>query len=191
MSRTRCAVVAAALFVASPSTSDAAAAPDSAAAARTFTVRAGASIVREIGPFRPRRDPTIGAAVRAFGEPSSRRLLSNETCVVKWRRLGLRINFVNLGGAPPGLTTCSDGLGRAQSVVIKGRRFRTWKGLRVGMSREQVLRRHPAAEPRGNKWWLRTAVSPFGDGSEYPVLAAVGRAGRIVAFEGWIGAAGE
>jgi hypothetical protein len=36
-----------------------------------------------------------------------------------------------------------------------------------------------------------TAVSPFGDQSEYPVVNAIVSGGRVTALAGWIGAAGE
>jgi hypothetical protein len=36
-----------------------------------------------------------------------------------------------------------------------------------------------------------TAISPFGDESEYPVVRALIAGGRVRALAGWIGAAGE
>jgi hypothetical protein len=166
--------------------------PVAGAASRSFTVRIGDYLVKEIGPFHPRRDATLRAAIDAFGRPSSRHLRRYGSCVVKWRRLRLRIEFANFGGRGPGQTTCTPGVGLAQSLVIKGRRFRTWRGLRVGDSENALVRRHPAAEWRRGAWWLRTAASPFGDGSDYPVLrATVGPRAHVTSFTGWIGAAGE
>jgi len=147
--------------------------------------------VSRIGAFRPRRDPTVGAAIRVFGTPSTRDLTRSNGCRVQWRALRLRVLFYNFGGAPVGQTTCASGVGRAQSLTIRGRRFRTWKGLRVGMASDRIPELHPAAEFRQGSWWLRTATSPFGDGSEYGVLRAIVGDGRVRAFAGWIGAAGE
>jgi hypothetical protein len=161
------------------------------AAATSYTIRTSGGSVARIGAFRIRRDPTIGAAARVFGQPSSRKLASGNSCLVDWRRLRLRIDFVNLGGYLPGQTTCTSSVGRAQSFTVRGRRFRTWEGLRVGHRSESILDRHPSAEFRHRTWWLRTAVSPFGDQSEYPVVDALVSGGRVRILRGWIGAAGE
>jgi hypothetical protein len=68
---------------------------------------------------------------------------------------------------------------------------RTWNGLRPGDRSSAVLERHPSAEFRNNSWWLRTAVSPFGDNEEYAVVRALIGGGRVRALSGWIGGAGE
>jgi hypothetical protein len=47
------------------------------------------------------------------------------------------------------------------------------------------------AERRRHGWWLRSAVSPFGDGSRYAVVRAAVSDRRVSAFSGWIGAAGD
>ncbi|HWT22981.1 MAG TPA: hypothetical protein VN213_05690 [Solirubrobacteraceae bacterium] len=160
--------------------------------AKTYTIRAGAQIVRQIGSFDTRRDPTIAAATRTFGAPSSRSLRAAYWCRVTWRRLELTIDFMNFGGHGPGETTCTDTVGKAQSFVVKSRRFRTWKGLRVGVGADRIQELHPPAEFRQGRWWLRTAVSPFGDQSEYAVISAdVGGRRRVKELDGWIGAAGE
>jgi len=59
------------------------------------------------------------------------------------------------------------------------------------MTSSRVADLHPSAELRRGTWWLRTAVSPFGDESEYPVVQALVSRGRVQALSGWIGAAGE
>jgi hypothetical protein len=161
------------------------------AAATGYTIRTSQGYVARIGAFRPSREPTIAAAERVFGPTSSRKLLGNSACQVRWQRIRLRILFANFGGHGPGETTCSANVGRAQSFTARGRRFRTWQGLRVGQSSSQIAERHTAAEFRNGSWWLRTAVSPFGDESEYPVVEAFVRDGRVRAIAGWIGGAGE
>jgi hypothetical protein len=111
------------------------------------------------------------------------------TCVVRWKRLKLKMVFVSFGGG----SVCDDDVGRAQTFRVRGTRFRTWHGLRVGQPEASVTRRHPAAELRAGAWWLKTAISPIGDGrSEYAVLdARIGPGGRVRALRGWIGAAGD
>jgi len=144
----------------------------------------------------PSKRPTIAKAVRAFGKPSNSFRTSNSSCAVKWKRLGLRILFVNLGA--PGKPPCGERVGSAQSFTIhEAPVWRTWRGLQIGMPESQVEALHPAARfVRHNRfypdgWWLRTARGPFGDGTKYPVVEARVRDGVVVAFDGWIGSAGE
>jgi LppP/LprE lipoprotein len=159
--------------------------------APSFTIRASGGTVTRIGRFRPRQDATIAAGERVFGPASSKDLGKYNDCRVTWRRLRLRIDFTNFGGHRPGQTTCSPSVGLSQSFSVRGRRFRTWHGLRVGQSSDSILDHHPNAEFRHNSWWLKTAVSPFGDQSQYPVVNAVVGRGRVTVIAGWIGAAGE
>ena len=99
---------------------------------------------------------------------------------------------MNFGGHGPDETTCTGTMGKSQSFVVKGPRFRTWNGLQVGDGEDLVALLHPSAELRRGDWWLRTAFSPIAGGGEYPVVrASVGPRGRVSALLGWIGAAGE
>jgi hypothetical protein len=115
--------------------------------------------------------------------------------VVKWRRLGLRIVFANFGDTR---STCRPGVGRAQSFTIeRSAKWRTWKGLRIGMAAASVLQLHPRARwVAGNRfyrdaYWLRSAISPFGEGARYPTIAATLKGGLVSSYYGWIGSAGE
>lgn len=165
--------------------------PEAVASARSYTIRTSDGAVTRIGAFRPRRDPTISGAERVFGTASSKELTKYGGCRVEWRRLRLRILFYNFGGHGPGETTCTPSVGRSQSFSVRGTRFRTWRGLRVRHRSDTILDRHPNAEFRRRTWWLKTAVSPFGDQSEYPVVNAIVSRGRVRSIAGWIGAAGE
>jgi hypothetical protein len=172
-----------------------------AAQGRSFTIETGKYGVRQLGPLSTRSTPsyapTVGQARRAFGRPSNLFPSSSSSCVGKWRRLGLRILFASFDS--PTSPICGRGI--AQSFTIeRSRKWRTWKGLRIGMDGAQLERRHPRARwvdddpgyPDG--WWLRSSVSPYGAGDvRTPVLAATvrGGAGRVHAFFGWIGAAGD
>jgi hypothetical protein len=173
----------------------------SPAQARSFKIETGALQVTKLGPLRTTSSrhyaPTIRRAIRAFGQPSNS--FPNGGCVVKWRRLGLRIQFSSFDADPRGV--CHPAVGRAQSFTIeRSRKWRTWKGLRIRMPAVRVLELHPRADWfDGNRfydqgYWLRWAISPFGTGGEYPVLAAHlrhGTSGRVKSFSGWIGSAGE
>src|SRR4051794_40414427 len=114
-----------------------------------------------MGRFRPRRSPTLRSAIRAFGRSSSRHLRQG-ACRVRWRRLGLIIQFANFGGHQH--TTCDADVGLAQSATIKGHRVRRWRtgrGLRGGDSRDDLLDLYPDAEQHGRRWWIVSADSPF------------------------------
>ena len=165
------------------------------ASAYTINVAGGrvGGYVSSIGKFRPYRDPTIAAARRVFGEPTSRRLTTEHSCVVRWSDLGLRITFASFGLPGPGETVCSDGASNAQTFRARSRRFRTWKGLRPGQGEERLLNLHPTAEWRQGRWWLKTSISLYGPpDQEFAVVdAPVTSAGRVRALRGWIGAAGD
>jgi hypothetical protein len=147
--------------------------------------------VSRIGTFRPAENPRLSAAIRAFGRPTHVQR-KGHACQVSWRPLRLKILFENFGGAPAGQTTCTPTVGRAQSFVARGPRFRTTKGLRVGQSSSQIPERHPSAVFADGFWALVTAQFPFGSSDEEsPVLSALTKDGRVSALAGYIGGAGE
>ena len=158
--------------------------------AATHTIFASGNYVTSIGAFQTRHDATLRAAIRVFGRPSSRRLGSDYGCRVEWRRLRLRIYFWSFAKRRPGQTTCTPSVGKAQTFTARGRRFRTWGGLRVGHASGAIPRRHPSARFRDDSWWLLTGTSPL-VGSRYPVVRAIVGGGRVRALAGFIGAAGE
>jgi hypothetical protein len=147
--------------------------------------------VSRIGTFRPAQNPRLSAARRAFGRPSTVELRAG-TCRVTWGRLQLRIYFENFGGAAPGQTTCTPSVGRAQTFVARGTRFRTTQGLRVNQPSPAILERHREAVFENGRWIIVSAVFPFGASEEKsPVLTALTRRGRVSALAGYIGGAGE
>jgi hypothetical protein len=176
--------------------------PSATDARTTFGIKAGEYNVLRLGPFKTKwsrsYEPNIGAAIRAFGPPSNS-FASQGTCVVKWRRHGLRIVFANFGGDTRGI--CHPDVGLAQSfTATEKRRWTTHQGLRIGMLEADVSYRHQWAEWHSGSrfydpgYWLVSAFSPFGEGAEYPVLAAHLRHvdyGKVWKFSGWIGSAGE
>jgi len=185
----RALIAALAVLVAVPSAAQAAPADRAAAAASGYTIRAAGFSVYAIGPFRPRRDATIGAAVRVFGEPSSRNSSSPGGCTVRWNALRLKIIFANFGA--PNADTCADDIGLAASFTARFGRFRTWKGLRVGGTVASLRHRHPRATRHGRSYWLKSAVNPYGDGRRSAVVKASVLNGRVTALKGYIGAAGD
>ena len=161
------------------------------AQARSFIINARGSQttlgeVRAIGDFKPSRNPRLGAAIRAYGEPSSRRG-GGEICRVRWATLGVRITFQNFGG----FDSCRR-RGLAQKAVINGDRpWRTARGLGLGDTTARAGRLYPQAKrtPRGLR--LVEAVLPFGTPIRYAVLGARVGSGRVRAFTLFIGAAGD
>jgi hypothetical protein len=161
-----------------------------AAAPFTINVRGSAQSfgrVLAIGDFKPDRDPTLGAAIDAYGQPSFQRRLSTEGCRVGWHTLGVKILFANFGGG----SACREDLGRSQTARAFGNRWHTAKGLRVGQRLSRLRRLYPNATRHGRAWWLVTAVSRFGEPRRYPVLRATVREGTVRSFSVRIFAAGD
>jgi hypothetical protein len=159
--------------------------------ARSFVLRAtgsqtGLGEVRAIGDFKPAVNPRLRAAVRAFGQPSSRRG-GGEICRVRWNRFGLLIVFQNFGG----FDSCGP-RGLAQKAVVTGERpWRTAKGLRLADGVGRITRLYPNARrtPRGFR--LISGILPFGSPRPYAVLGARVDDGEVSAFTLFIGAAGD
>jgi hypothetical protein len=178
-----------ALVTAAVTLAPAASAP---AQSSSFTIRTSDGAVARIGAFRPRRSATLASAIRVFGRPSSVRLVAKRgSCNVTWRRLRLKIVFANLGGVLAGQTVCTPSVGVIDSFTARSSHFRTSAGLRVGSPSSRIPSLYPEAEFRSGSWWLVTAVSPFGDQSEYPVVRAIVSNGRVRALAGFVGAEGE
>lgn len=165
-----------------------------ASAAKSFTIRTNEDdrIVR-IGDFRTQRPNRPGGllsgAIKEFGRPSSRASRgSGNDCTVKWKRLKIKAVFVNYG---VGGSACRAKFGKLQTMVVKGRRFRTTAGVRVGTASDQVPVKHPDAERRRSSWWIASVFLPFGDGSHQPTIKAVVGNGKVSALKLYIGAGGE
>jgi hypothetical protein len=140
-----------------------------------------------IGGYAVKADGTLAGAIKAFGSPSSKTQPFRSGCNVTWAPYGLTIQFYNLGGADP----CAPKGGLFSRAVMHGVRWRTGKGLRVGMQAARVRQVYPRAVwhsglrgywPTG--WWLVTRGSPFGGGdTRYPGLLAETRNGRVVSLQ--------
>jgi hypothetical protein len=159
--------------------------------ARPFVIEArgsetGPGVVRAIGDFRPARNPRLGAAIRTYGQTTSRRG-GGEICRVRWANIGVRITFQNFGG----VDSCEPSGGRAQKAVVDDDRWRTGKGLRIGNEITRLRRLYPDAKrtPRGFR--LVEGILPFGQPRRYAVLGARVSGGRVSAFTMFVGAAGD
>jgi hypothetical protein len=151
-----------------------------------LVIRANSAGVQNLGGFHPMRNPTVGAAVKAFGRSSSRQpRYGGEGCVVSWRKIGLKLTFAYYGGGGR-WAACQAKRGIAKFASIEGLgsdRWITSRGLQIGDSREQLERRHPSAVEWEGDYWLAIGYTPIGEGSSYPVLAATLRGETVRGFE--------
>jgi hypothetical protein len=166
-----------------------------AAEGRSYGIEARGSAqgfgeVLAIGDFKPRRDPTLGAAIDAYGPPASTRpVYGDNGCKVSWPGLGVKATFANFGTG----SACDPDLGKVQGARAGGlEAWHTARGLHVGDGLPGLRRRYPGARRHGSSYWLVTGVSLYGPHPQrYPVLAAVVREGEVRSFKLEIGAAGD
>ena len=132
----------------------------------------------QIGRFRVQRDGTLDGAIRAFGKPTSLRRGRYLDCEARWRSIGLRIGFYNLGGQNP----CLRQYGYFSNATMVGRHWVTARGLRVGDPSRKLFVLYPPRRFSGSWAWLLTRWSPYGDGAYYPGLAAKIQRGWVTAL---------
>lgn len=157
-----------------------------AVAGNTFVVVAGGPrIERRIGSFHFLRDlGRYPAAVREFGRPSSRTAGTgrrDNLCVVRWARLGLRMEFAATPAGP-----CSDSaLGRSAwaGATLDAGPWRTDRGLRLGDSLDRLRRVYPQASYRTGPApaWLLLFVR--GEVGTTVLLQAKVGGGRVTSLE--------
>ena len=134
----------------------------------------------QIGTFAVKRDGRLRGLVAAFGRPSSlrRSKLSGRICHAVWRPLGLHVVLYTLGARNP----CGLRVARFGSATMRGPRWRTSVGLRIGDTVARLRRLYPRAKRVGSSWALVVRRSPFGVGSTYSAVTAATARGRVVAL---------
>ena len=143
----------------------------------------------KIDTYRVQANGKLSGALRAFGKPTSRtRHAQHGMCVVRWKRIGLQIDFYNLGGKNP----CLGPTGNFGAATLTGTRWRTSAGLRIGAPLSAVQARHPSArEAAGERgagwWWLMERTGDLGSSG----LEAKMVSGRVKAFRVTYQAGGE
>jgi hypothetical protein len=121
-----------------------------------------------------RTHENLGAAVKVFGTPSSRRELAGyqRFCVVKWDEIGLEMRFFARGCAP-------------EAVFVGARttssRWQTIRRLRVGDPVSRLRALYPGARPQGLAGGV-TKWSIFKRGTTPAGLTATTENGRVVAL---------
>ena len=165
-------------------------APASAAQPSSFVIQGD----YKIAGYAVKKDGTLFGAIDEFGQPTSlrrgtgRRLRGWNACVARWRDLGLRIVFYNLGGQD----SCKPQHGAFRDAIIAGKQWRTSKGLRIGHPQRYILRYYRHARPSPTRtWWslVRRTVVYFD--RPYGALSAKVMNGRVVAFQVYYQAGGE
>ena len=150
----------------------------------------------KIAGYAIKADGTLFGAIQRFGQPTSLRhergpgLQGWNACVGRWRGIGLKIVFYNLGGRD----SCRPQYGYFRDALITGKQWRTAAGLRSGHPWKYIARYHPRARPAPGStswWWLVARSWPFGAGGSYGALSAKGANGSIVAFQVYYQAGGE
>jgi hypothetical protein len=122
---------------------------------------------------------TSADARARFGPPASARATSASDCVLRWPKLGLRLQFLSLGRG----ASCRHGALVVATVTHRSR-WRTALGLRIGDPAARIARLYPHATRHGpSAVWLSTrhACKEVG-GFAFPGLLARVRAGRVAAL---------
>lgn len=140
----------------------------------------------QIGGFLVQRDGTLDGAIRAFGKPTSLIRGRYGDCVARWRPIGLRIGFYNLGGRNP----CLRQYGYFSNATMVGRRWVTVRGLRLGDPSRKLYALYSPRRFTGSWAWLLTRYSVPTD-EDYPGLLAKIHRGRVTAFRIRYQAGGE
>jgi hypothetical protein len=165
-----------------------------------YTIRASRhGGIRSIAGFRVNRDtrrtaPTIRRARRHFGKPSSLSRRYGVGCRARWKRIGLTIDLINLGGRHP----CRHGF--VQAGRVRGPAASQWTvlvaddpGVALG-TRDAYLDAESVGEPgeRHRTWTLADVWIPYGDAGYHPSASALlNRRGAVAGFEFWVGAGGD
>jgi hypothetical protein len=151
-----------------------------AAAPRDLTI---VPLVR-LGPYRYWGPSTYAAAVRAFGAPSSARVVAgtartSNLCGVRWRSLGLEMGFAS---GPYPCRSSSLAHGAWYGAEITSRAWRTDRGLHVADSVARLRVLYPRASRHGSSWWLATKGHHLTPGKREASLVAETRDARVVRF---------
>lgn len=125
-------------------------------------------------------------AVKSFGNPSGRGADNPQSsiCTVRWRQIGLDMEFTTAKGKPCARTKLRRSLWFASTMYV--RRWRTDLGLRVGDSTKRMRQLYPRARfrdipPRPPYWSLIRERFPYPIG-EIDALKAEAWGGHVVAL---------
>jgi hypothetical protein len=147
--------------------------------ARSFVIQGDT----KIGGYAVKANGTLDGAVEEFGEPTSLRRgfyqgQPTGTCVARWRPLGLRITFYNLGGHD----ACEPQYGYFSEALLTGNQWRTAKGLRIADPARRLWVLYNPRRFTGPWASLLTRYTRIGTNGYYAALEAKILRGRVTAF---------
>ena len=188
--RTACAIAAVAVVGGSGST---------VRAADTSAIRIGVK-TETIGLWRVHANPSLAAAIVAFGTPSRCTKVSGlpSFASVEWRGRGLRAVFGTYGSG--GTRPCrAVHAVRLDNARASSKEWRTGRGLRVGDSVAKLhhlypqafLRTYPRGIPPVRGWWLVVRTGRVPELYRFPVLLATVRGGRVTGLVVTVEAEGD
>jgi hypothetical protein len=172
----------------------------------SWLVQAGKTFQRA-GEYTIRRNTRLQDAIKAYGEPSTCRVVGSQNhAVVRWPDRGIWIDAWTYGLLPEGETGCtSPDLIYVSEIRLTDPRWMTSLGLRVGDKTTKLRRLYPRAVysdrrtgHRRSEYWLVTAHGPCigvctrferRHGVDYPRLSAQVRGGRVIAL--WVPVFGQ
>jgi hypothetical protein len=132
-------------------------------------------VIRDrIGPFGYWPPARYGAAVAAFGPPTSTRSDSN-LCHVRWAGLGLELGFAS---EPSACTSAHLRRSIWFGAAVRDRRWHTARGLCVGDTLARARSLYPRAFRRSATLW--SLVRGRGTAGVADYLEAVTRGGRVI-----------
>ena len=102
--------------------------------------------------------------------------------------MGVKGTFYTLGLGADG---CAGRNLYAGVITLRGPRWQTDKGLRIGATTSELTTAYPQATHKGARWVLEALTSQFGAMGVFPTLEATSRAGVVRSFVATIGAGGE
>jgi len=122
------------------------------------------------------RDATVAQAVERFGEPESRNGAgSRDRCTLRWPSLGLTMETFEASSSE---RACGSE-GKHVSSTLRGERWETSEGLKVGDPTARLRELYPGAVQQGNLWWLTTRQFV---GLDFPGLEVRVENGSVVSF---------
>lgn len=135
---------------------------------------------------------TVADAEAAFG-PSESAEGESDACLFLWKDREFEVRSLNLGISSGG---CPADEQFVQDILIRSEQFETEAGLRVGMTEEELLKRHPRASTKGGDpfripdadeadalYTIETTESPIAQSGSMTSLGALMKEGRVVALE--------
>lgn len=140
-------------------------------------------LYERIGPYKDYLKGRYPAAVRAFGEPASSGFAyQSNYCTVRWRKLGLELDFITLG-----VETCvRKRLTGWYGARLYSRRWLVGRGIRVGDTVAAMRRLYPKATFVDKPPWEPTWTLATVDGDELGKLRTLTARtwnGRITSIE--------